>query len=225
MRNLILSTVLVFLSACSTTPPGAELLPPEAAEVLAAAKAGDAQAMEVIGEAFHYGTGGVNRSLATAFRWYEAAAKAGLASSQDYVGLFYAGGLGGVKEDCAQSIHWFMLAAKNGNVESKNNAAWMLATCPDSRHRDGQRAVQLAEEAIQSLGRQAGYVSTLAAAYAEVGDFVRAMELQEESIWLMRGEGATASRLAEAEVRMARFRDRKPWRGASYVDAEAFRPQ
>lgn len=225
MRNILISACVVLLAACSTAPPGAELLPPEAGQVLAAAKAGDAQAMEKIGEAFHYGTDGVARNLNTALRWYEAAAKAGSASAQDYVGLFYAGGIGGVKEDCEKSIRWFMTAAGNGYVESKNNAAWMLATCPDARHRNGKLAVQLADEAIQALGREAGFVSTLAAAYAEVGDFVRAVELQEESMWLMQREGATARRLAEAEVRMQSFRDRKPWRGASYVDAEAFRPQ
>lgn len=225
LRSIILALAVTLLSACNTTPPGTELVPAQAAEVLAAAKAGSPQAMEAIGELFHYGDPGVQRNLSLAFKWYESAAKAGLASAQDYVGLFYAGGIGGVQEDCGRSIEWFVRAAAGGYVESKNNAAWMLATCPDSKHRDGKRAVQLANEAIQQLGRLAGYVGTLAAAHAEVGDFIRAMEYQEESIWLMQREAATPTRVSEAQVRLESFRSRKPWRGASYVDAEAYRPQ
>jgi hypothetical protein len=225
MRSTILALSVALISACATTPPGTELVPPQAADVLAAAKAGSPQAMEAIGELFHFGDAGVQRNLTFALKWYESAAKAGLPTAQDYVGMFYAGGLGGVKEDCGRSIEWFARAAAGGNVESKNNAAWMLATCPDSKHRDGKRAIQLANEAIQQLGRLAGYVSTLAAAHAEVGDFVRAMEYQEESIWLMRREGATPTRVAEAQVRLESFKSRKPWRGASYVDSDAYRAQ
>jgi uncharacterized protein len=225
MRTTLLALSVLLLSACATTPPGVDLLPPQAAETLASAKAGSPKAMEAIGEMFHYGDAGVKRDLTIAFKWYESAAKTGLPSAQDYLGLFYAGGLGGVPEDCGKSIEWFMRAASGGYIESKNNAAWMLATCPDSKHRNGRRAVELIEEAIQQLGRDAGYISTLAAAYAEIGEFVRAMEYQEESIWLMRREGATDKRVAEAQVRLESFKNRKAWRGASYVDADAYRPQ
>jgi uncharacterized protein len=131
-------------------------------------------------------------------------------SAQDYVGLFYAGGLGGVQEDCKESIRWFLKAAKSGNIESKNNAAWMFATCIDARHRDGKEAVRLAQEAIFQLGPTASYVGTLAAAFAEIGEFEKAIELQEESLSRMRLDRASEEMIAEANTLMNFFARESP---------------
>jgi hypothetical protein len=180
--------------------------------------------MEKLGEAFQLGRD-VKRDMALAFIWYERAAKAGLATAQDSVGMFYAGGLGGAPEDCEKSIYWFLKATAGGNVESKNNAAWMLATCKVDKVRDGRRAIALATEAISELGPTASYVGTLAAAYAETGNFQRAIELQEESISRMRLERASEAAMNEAAVRLQHFRENKPWRGASFEDPERYRSQ
>jgi tetratricopeptide (TPR) repeat protein len=60
-----------------------------------------------------------------------------------------------------------------------NCLAWLLATCPDGRHRDGLKAVMYAERACELTGwTDIDYLDTLAAAYAEVGEFERAAELQ-----------------------------------------------
>lgn len=224
-RYLPVIAATLALSACQSTPPGLDRLPPQAAELVASAAKGNAEAMEGVGEVFHYGGPGIERDLATALLWYQAAADRGLASAQDYVGMFHAGGLGGVKESCEAAIHWFLRAADGGHVESKNNAAWMLATCPDARFRDGKKAVMLATATIAALGRKAGYVGTLAAAHAELGDFPRAVALQEESLQLMAYENASSQQTQEAIARLKTFRDGKPWRGASYVDPDAYKPQ
>ena len=53
-----------------------------------------------------------------------------------------------------------------------NNLAWVLATSPEDKLRDGKRAVELATKAAEISDFQTPHVlSTLGAAYAEAGDF------------------------------------------------------
>ena len=53
-----------------------------------------------------------------------------------------------------------------------NNLAWLLATAPEDKLRDGKRAVTLATQACELTDYKEDYIlSTLAAAYAETGDF------------------------------------------------------
>jgi tetratricopeptide (TPR) repeat protein len=61
--------------------------------------------------------------------------------------------------------------------------AWLLATYPDSNLRDGAEAVRLAERACALTDRRVpALLATLAAAYAETGDFVRAVAGAEEAL-------------------------------------------
>ena len=60
--------------------------------------------------------------------------------------------------------------------------AWILATCPDASVRNGKEAVEEATLAYkQTGGTSAKVMGTLAASYAEVGDFKRAVEWQEKA--------------------------------------------
>jgi Dolichyl-phosphate-mannose-protein mannosyltransferase len=70
--------------------------------------------------------------------------------------------------------------------------AWFLATYPDSNARDGAEAVRLAARACELTGRRApALLDTLAAAYAEVGDFPRAIATGEEALSAARSVGDT----------------------------------
>ena len=61
--------------------------------------------------------------------------------------------------------------------------AWLLATYPDSNLRDGAEAVRLAERACKLTDRRVpALLATLAAAYAEAGDFSRAVASGEEAL-------------------------------------------
>ena len=64
-----------------------------------------------------------------------------------------------------------------------NNLAWVLATYPVDAIRDGKRAVELADKATTLPGGEAPIIlRTLAAAYAESGDFTRAIDAARRAI-------------------------------------------
>jgi hypothetical protein len=74
------------------------------------------------------------------------------------------------------------LASSQPRRRAQNSLAWLLATCPEDTVRDGPRAVVLAEQIVAAVPRDAVYLNTLAAAYAEVGRFEDAAATQEEAI-------------------------------------------
>jgi tetratricopeptide (TPR) repeat protein len=90
--------------------------------------------------------------------------------------------------------------------------AWLLATYPDSKSRDGTEAVQLAERACALTDRRIpALLDTLAVAYAEQGDFARAISTIEEALNLARSSGDTDA-IKLSERILASLRGNLPYR-------------
>ena len=85
--------------------------------------------------------------------------------------------------------------------------ARLWATCPEESFRDGKQAVELATRACElAEWKDANMLATLAAAYAEVGDFDKAVEWQEKAIQLY----ANADDRKKGEERLKLYKEKKP---------------
>ena len=101
--------------------------------------------------------------------------------------------------------------------ESLNGYAWFLATCPEEEFRDGEKAVELAKKACEiSEGKDWYHLDTLAAAYAENGDFDKAVEYAQKAI-----EVAPKNKRDLCQQQLNRFKDKKPFRSQVGKNAEA----
>lgn len=90
-----------------------------------------------------------------------------------------------------------------------NQRAWIYATNPNAEFRRGKQAVEDSLKACKLTDwKPPGYIDTLAAAYAEVGDFKKAIKYQEQAIKQCRLE----SLLGTFESRLALYRTRTPYR-------------
>jgi tetratricopeptide (TPR) repeat protein len=93
---------------------------------------------------------------------------------------------------------------------SYNLLAWIEATCPDSSFRDGKEAISLATKACElTQWREASWIDTLAAAYAESGDFQRAVQYQEQAL---RTSGPPDPEEKAMRERLALYKQSQPYR-------------
>ncbi len=95
-----------------------------------------------------------------------------------------------------------------------NNRASLLATCPEAKYRDGPAAVAAATRACALTGwSQPSSLDTLAAAYAEAGDFAAAADWQEKAIGML-DDGV---RKDDYRTRLALYRAGKPCHDTSLL--------
>lgn len=119
--------------------------------------------------------------------------------------------------------NWYLMAGKHpeakvyyekflklddSDVLVLNNMAWLLATSPDDSVRDGKRAIELAQKAVK-LSPMPTYISTLAAAYAETGDFDQALKTIDEGLKQTENDPNIHESLAEEK---ANYEAKKPIR-------------
>ena len=92
-----------------------------------------------------------------------------------------------------------------------NNLAWVLATCPVAAVRNGTEALDLALNLNGATNfRNADYLSTLAAAYAELGRYGFAISYEKRAMELKAGKGRSASK-----ERLSHYQQRRAYRDLS----------
>jgi tetratricopeptide (TPR) repeat protein len=88
--------------------------------------------------------------------------------------------------------------------------AWLLATCPSAKLRNGLEAVESATRACElTEWQKPRYLSTLAAAYSETGDFSNAVKCQERAMSFLPAKDPERAEYARI---LARYRIKKPYR-------------
>ena len=131
---------------------------------------------------------GVPKDAAEAVKWFRKAADQGHVQSQVALGTSYETGTG-VAANAAEAVKWLRKAAEQKDTGALNELARILATSPDSNVREGASAVSFAQSAVAATDRKtSSYLDTLAAAYAETGQFDKAIGAQKEAITLLKTE-------------------------------------
>jgi tetratricopeptide (TPR) repeat protein len=101
--------------------------------------------------------------------------------------------------------------AKDQRSNLLNNLSWVLSTSPKDEIRNAERSLELALEACELTEyKEAHILSTLAAAYAEKGDFEKAREWSTKAIEAGKSEGS--EQLEQLEQELKSYQENKPWR-------------
>jgi tetratricopeptide (TPR) repeat protein len=113
------------------------------------------------------------------------------------------------KKDHAKASADYDRAARlePNNVASAAAAAMWFASCPEEKHRDGKRALQIAQQAHQAERNNTLVLQALAAAYAETGQFTEAVRWQEHAL----GDPLLKNS-KDAQARLELYRKMKPYR-------------
>ena len=123
------------------------------------------------------------------------------------LGMMYLQGGHGIRRHCGLAIDHFTSV---GNAISLANAAWVMATCPEARYRNGSRALEISHALWLEDQRNPALLDQLAAAYAENGNFIEAITMQQKAIQVL--DKRQLQTLEQFEKRLGYYQARKPFR-------------
>jgi tetratricopeptide (TPR) repeat protein len=97
-----------------------------------------------------------------------------------------------------------------GDYDALHSLAWFQATCQEDSLRNGKEALEKSKRACElSRWQSADVVDTLAAAYAELGDFDDAVKYETQAINM---KGVYAFKRKRMQERLDLYRQHKPYR-------------
>lgn len=134
----------------------------------------------------------------------------GDAAATNYLGMGYA-----AVRRCSEAARAFRdgLDRHPENADLTNNLAWLLATSPDPACRDGASAVRLAQQLCErTLFQSPRYMDTLAAAYAEISQFEKALSYADQAVVLVELNPSQSGYLNELRARRDGYRSGQPFR-------------
>jgi tetratricopeptide (TPR) repeat protein len=137
---------------------------------------------------------------------YQKAAVQGHAPSQGALGYLFRRG-NGVDKDFIEATKWYRLAAEQGDVLAANRLAWLMAACPVKEVCDGKVALEFASLAVHKE-HSATNLDSLAAAYARVGEFDRALQVINE---ILADESLSSSARTKYTRRIDRYNNGIPF--------------
>lgn len=152
---------------------------------------------------------GVSQNKKKAAELFERAANQGDPNAQTNLGWMYHEGMG-VPKDYQRAVELFHKAVyQEQSPYAFNDYAWFLATCPEQSQRNGKDAVAYANKACQLSGwKEANFIGTLAAAFAELGDFDAAVRYQKQAM-AMESDYPDKQSMEKA---LRLYQQRKPYR-------------
>jgi tetratricopeptide (TPR) repeat protein len=131
---------------------------------------------------------------------------------QNDVAVFNRGLAHWEKGDAQKALDDFQLAIeiRPKNDWAYNGLSWVMATAPQIELRNGKQAVKFATKACElTEWKNPFHLSALAAAYAEVGDFSRAIEWHKKAV---ASPDFPPAKLDRARERLKLYEQGKPYR-------------
>jgi hypothetical protein len=176
-----------------------------------AAKAKDARATYMLGREYLRGAN-VKHDPAAAVQWFRRSADAGNVLASLWLSELHFKGFG-VTRDSARGEKLLGEALTRASMQEKNQFAWDLSVNEDERLRDGTLAVRVLEPALSAVAEKVtAHVDTLAAAYAEVRQFDRAVVTQQSAIDRAKREQRPQAMITAMIERLRLYESGKPYR-------------
>jgi TPR repeat protein len=176
-----------------------------------AAKANDARATYLFAREYLRGAN-VPNDPAIAAHWLQRSSEAGNALASLWLSELHFKGLG-VARDLTRAEKLLSDALAQVSIQEKNQFAWELSVGTDERLRDGALAIRVLEPALAAVTEKVtAHVDTLAAAYAEVRQFDKAVVTQLSAIDRAQGERRPQEMISGMEDRLRLYQRGEPYR-------------